>query len=200
VRVLQKMLASYEIPSRATSTKTELEYLLRKEQFQFILLSATLPDFPEVVEFPVFIDDWQQPVLRATQEINLIEQKEHQRVGPLHHLEHEVVSLREFSRHVHDQQNQFAAIQRFPHFRHHLPAKRSVGPMNSWRVNENDLAALPSLLFGHVQDSQDAVARSLRLGTDNGDLLAYQRIEQSGFAGVGPAQDADESGMKGHEK
>ena len=71
--------------------------------------------------------------------------------------------------------------------------------MNARGVDENDLAAQPAFLSGHVDDPQDAVAGGLRLGADDGQFLADQRIEQRGFAGVGTAQDADESGVKGHK-
>ena len=56
-----------------------------------------------------------------------------------------------------------------------------------------------ALRFGHVDDPQNAVARGLGLGADDGQLFADQGIEQGGFAGVGTTQNADESGVKGHK-
>ena len=50
VRVLQKMLASYNILSQALPSTNGLLDLLRTKKFQFILLSATLPDFPDFAE------------------------------------------------------------------------------------------------------------------------------------------------------
>ena len=44
----------------------------------------------------------------------------------------------------------------------------------------------------------NAVARGLRLGRDDGQLLAHERIEQCGLARVGAAENANETGAKGH--
>ncbi len=71
--------------------------------------------------------------------------------------------------------------------------------MNAWSVDQNDLAAQLTLLLGNVNDPQNAVARGLGLGADDGQLLADQGIQERGFAGVGTAQNADESGVKGHK-
>ena len=48
--------------------------------------------------------------------------------------------------------------------------------------------------------SQDAVARGLRFGTDDGELLTDERIQQRRFARVRPAENANESGVEGHQK
>ncbi len=71
--------------------------------------------------------------------------------------------------------------------------------MNAWSIDEHYLATEPALLPGHVDNSENAVARRLWLGADNGQLLADQGIEECGFAGVGATQNAEESGMKGHK-
>ncbi len=39
----------------------------------------------------------------------------------------------------------------------------------------------------------NAIARGLRLGGDDGDLFAGESVEQRALAGVGPAEDGDES-------
>ena len=65
--------------------------------------------------------------------------------------------------------------------------------MNSGCVNQNDLAASFALLFADLNDSEDSIARGLRLGTDDGKLLTDQCVQQRGLAGVGPAENADES-------
>ena len=70
--------------------------------------------------------------------------------------------------------------------------------MNSGRVDQHDLPGLASLLLGDVDDSENAVARGLRLGRNDGQLLADQRIQQRALARVGAAENADESGVKGH--
>ena len=45
----------------------------------------------------------------------------------------------------------------------------------------------------HLHHARDAIARGLRLGRDNGDLLAGERVQQRAFAGVGPAENGDKS-------
>src|SRR5262249_43432487 len=90
------------------------------------------------------------------------------------------------------------------------PAVRFV---DAGRVNQDDLpggtAALPPLqantgLAGdpglglHVDHTLNPRARCLRLFRDNGDLFAYQSVQQRAFAGVGPADDGNESGAEGH--
>ena len=49
-----------------------------------------------------------------------------------------------------------------------------------------------------VDDPQDAIARSLRLASDDGQLLADQRVQQGRFAGVGTADDGDKTGAEWH--
>src|SRR6185369_561184 len=110
-----------------------------------------------------------------------------------------MIFARKAARDINDEQDQFAAHHRFPHLGHHLAAQRSVGAMNSRSVDEHNLAAQLTLLPGHVDDSQNAVARGLGLGTDDGQLFADQSIEQGRFAGVRTTQNADESGVKGHK-
>ena len=65
----------------------------------------------------------------------------------LRQLENGLVGLGEPARHIHDQQNQFTAIQRFADFRHHLPSQRSIGPVNAWSIDKDDLPARLGFLF-----------------------------------------------------
>jgi hypothetical protein len=39
----------------------------------------------------------------------------------------------------------------------------------------------------------------LRLRADDGQALTHERIQQCGFAGVGAAENGNESGVKGHK-
>ena len=71
--------------------------------------------------------------------------------------------------------------------------------MNSGRVDEHDLPGFASLLLGDVDDSENAVARGLGLRRNDGQLLAHQRIQQRALARIGPSENANESGVKGHE-
>ena len=70
--------------------------------------------------------------------------------------------------------------------------------MHAGRIDEHDLPGLASLLLRDVDNAEDSVARGLGLRRNNGQFLADQRIQQSTLAGIGAAENADESGMKGH--
>jgi len=56
-------------------------------------------------------------------------------------------------------------------------------------VHEHDLA------FGTMDNAVVGVARGLRLGRDDGDLGADQRVEQRGFADVGATDKYGEAGF-----
>ena len=78
--------------------------------------------------------------------------------------------------------------------------------MNSGRIDEYDLASLCPFLMclllanvANIDDSKNAVARGLRLGRNDGQLLAHQGIQERALARVGAAENADESGVEGHE-
>ncbi len=91
---------------------------------------------------------------------------------------------------VHDQQQDVDALLRGGDFVHHLAAKRGVRVVQSGRVDEHNLAAL----LRH--DALDAVSCGLRLGCDDGDLLADQVIEQRRFAGIGAADNGNEASAR----
>jgi len=70
--------------------------------------------------------------------------------------------------------------------------------MHSGRVNQHHLRARLPLCFRNVNDAKHAVARGLRLRTDDRKLLACERVQQRGFAGVRAAKDADETRAEWH--
>ena len=70
---------------------------------------------------------------------------------------------------------------------HHLAAKRGFGIVQSRRIDEHDLSALLR------NDTLNAVSRRLWLGTDDGDLLTYNAIEERRFSRVGAAENGDEA-------
>ena len=72
--------------------------------------------------------------------------------------------------------------------------------MNSGRIDQHNLSAVFALAFalGNVNHALNAVARGLRLGRNDRQLLAHERIEQSGLARVGAAENANETGAKWH--
>lgn len=62
--------------------------------------------------------------------------------------------------------------------------------MNTRGIDEDDLR------FLGVPNPRDPVARRLRLGRYNGDLLAQQLIEQGRFSDVGATYDGNIAGAK----
>jgi hypothetical protein len=58
------------------------------------------------------------------------------------------------------------------------------------RVQEDELPVVG------IQDSRDLVSRRLGLAARDGDLFAQDRIQERGFAHVGPSGDGDESRFK----
>jgi len=65
--------------------------------------------------------------------------------------------------------------------------------VDAGRIDQHDLRVVA------IQNSLDAVAGSLRLGRDDGDLASNKSIDERGFAGVGATDDRDETGFKWHE-
>ena len=72
-------------------------------------------------------------------------------------------------------------------FVHHLPAEDVFRLVNSGRIDEDDLRVVA------IQDSLNAIARGLRLRRNDGDFAPDERVDKSGFAGVGAADNGDES-------
>ena len=75
-------------------------------------------------------------------------------------------------------------VQRRVHHPHVEPVQR---PMNARRVDEDDLPVGPGA------DADDAVPGRLRLVRDDRQLVADEPVEQRRLAGVGPADEGDES-------
>ncbi len=65
-----------------------------------------------------------------------------------------------------------------------------LGIVNARRVDEDDLRGFAG------ENAQDAIARGLRLGRDDGNLLAQQRVQQRGLAHVRLADNGDEAGTE----
>ena len=70
--------------------------------------------------------------------------------------------------------------------------------MHARSINQHDLCAALALNLGQVHDALDPVACGLRLGRDDGQLLAHERIEQGGLASVRTTEDADKTGAERH--
>ena len=95
---------------------------------------------------------------------------------------------------IHQHQNHIARLERLVHFLQHAPVELRSGLVNARRIHKNDLRRGMNLLArSHFQHADDAVARGLRLGRDNGDLFAGERVQQRAFAGIGPAENCNKS-------
>ena len=70
--------------------------------------------------------------------------------------------------------------------------------MNPGRVDQNNLPRFAPLLFRDINDSENTVARGLRLRRNDRQFLADQRVQQSALAGIGATENADEAGVKRH--
>src|SRR5688572_6507767 len=89
--------------------------------------------------------------------------------------------------------------QRFHHEERDIGVARGLGgaAVEAAVQRVAGLCLLPGRVDEHVlalrrgQDAGDQVARGLRLGRDDGDLLAHHPVEQAGFAGVRAAGEAD---------
>src|SRR5436305_15098501 len=78
--------------------------------------------------------------------------------------------------------------------------------MYTGRVDKDDLRSRFGLcfclslclFFADVNDTEYSVARSLRLGADDGELFTREFVEQCRFPRVGATKNADESRTKCH--
>ena len=94
--------------------------------------------------------------------------------------------------------NKIAALEGLAHLDHHFAAERTVWLVYAGSIDEDDLPAGSwPLLLRQVDDSLNSIASGLRLGRDNRQLLADERIEQRGLASVRAAEDANKTGAKG---
>src|SRR5205823_3463652 len=75
--------------------------------------------------------------------------------------------------------------------------------MNSRSIYQYDLRAglallLGNLPFGNMDDTEHPIARGLRLGANDCQLLSRKSIQQRRFAGVGKTNDRREARPEGH--
>jgi len=61
--------------------------------------------------------------------------------------------------------------------------------VNAWSIDQNDLPRRSLPFLGDVDDALNAVTRRLRLARNDGKFLAHHGIQESGFAGIGTADD-----------
>ena len=100
---------------------------------------------------------------------------------------------------VDEEEDEVAGFEGVVDLLHHAAVELGGGLVDARGVDEDDLgggvAGVGFSFFaeGEFEDSVDAGSRRLGFVGDDGELLAEQRVEQSGFAGVWPADDGDES-------
>ena len=105
---------------------------------------------------------------------------------------------------VDDEQDGVAGLQRVMDLLHHAAVEVGVGLVNAGGIDEDELGGGVAFrllgLFegGQLQDAEDAVAGGLGLVGDDGELLAEKRVEERGLAGVGTADDGDETRAERH--
>ena len=155
-------------------------------------------DLRELVQLAVFLDQRQQFAFVLAEKVHFIQHKKSLRAGLFEQIERVPITHIQLARRIHQQQHQVAAFQRLPHFHHHSSSQRTVGLVHPRRVDQHNLGRIAVLRFWNLQNALDAVARGLRFGRDDGQLLANQCVQQRGLAGVGPAEDANKTCAKGH--
>ena len=70
--------------------------------------------------------------------------------------------------------------------------------MYARRIDKNGLRACSPAVGEDVDYAENAIAGGLRLGANDGQFLARQRIQQGRFSGIRPAENTDKTGAKRH--
>src|ERR1700722_9092102 len=105
----------------------------------------------------------------------------------------EAVSGAEVHRSIGDQRKDINTFERVLKLVHHLAAENVLGFVDAGRIDQHDLRVVA------IQNSLDAVAGSLRLGRNDGDLASNKSIYERGLTGVGAADNCHETRFKWHE-
>ena len=100
----------------------------------------------EIVELAVLLDQ-RKELGFLTNQVDFIQQQKRFGPGTLQEVESKLVAGIELVGHIHDYQHQVAALKRLAHLNHHLAAEGTVGPVNSWRIDQDNLAAIFALAF-----------------------------------------------------
>ena len=89
--------------------------------------------------------------------------------------------MSEFLRGIDEQRDDVRFREAGAHVIHHPNVHLVQRLMNARRIQEGDL---PARL---IEDADDSIARSLRLGRDDGNLMPQDAVEKRRLAGVGTA-------------
>ena len=193
----QRLIGDLVLGELRRSLGQRLEDALQQFVEARLLQSGNRNDLLKIAQRLKLRDERKQVAL-VGQQVNFVEEQKHRRRSLLDQIEEERIGGVPLLLGIDDHQDQIASRHRLAHIRHHLAAERGVRAMHSGRVNQHNLPRIAAFLFGNIDDPEDAVARRLRLGRDDGELLPDQRIQQRALARVGPAKDTNESGVKGH--
>jgi hypothetical protein len=88
-------------------------------------------------------------------------------------------------RNIHQHQHQVPRLQRVVNLLQHSAIELRAGLVHPGRVYKHNLRRLLfSFARRRLKHAQNAIARGLRLGRDNGHFLAGQRIQQRAFPHV----------------
>ena len=97
-------------------------------------------------------------------------------------------------RRIHQYQHHIAGFQCFVDLLQHPPVEVRAGLVDAGSIDKDDLRRrMHALARRNLDHPGDAIAGSLRLGGDDGDLFAGQGVEQCAFTGVRPAENGDKS-------
>ncbi len=95
---------------------------------------------------------------------------------------------------VHEDEDDIAGFDGFVDFLQHAAVELGAGLVDAGGIDKDDLrGGIRVLVRGDFDHAQDAIARGLRLGGDDGYLFAGEGVEEGAFADVGPAENGDES-------
>src|SRR5580692_530240 len=149
------------------------------------LQSGNWHDGRELERFVIRLDERQELFFRKP--VHLVQSQYGFPGESLGAIEKKVISMRGSAAGIDHQQKHVDAFQSSGHFMHHLPPQGRVRRVQPWSIDKNNLA------LGPRYKALNAVARRLRLGSDNRDLLANQAVEERRLPRVGTSHNRHES-------
>src|SRR4029077_17947718 len=108
----------------------------------------------------------------------------------LYEIEHEAIAVARRNASIANQTDQVDLERRIVHSDHHATIELLAGPVDTRRINQNDLT------FGASDDAANLEARRLWLIGNGSDLFADQTIKQRRLARIRPADEGDVAAAK----
>ena len=137
-----------------------------------------------VIRLTVRRDDLQQRLL-LLHRVDLVDTQHAGQMLLLNTLEQHPLRLSHMGDGLHQQQRALHVAQALPHHLHHVVAQTAAGLVQTRRIQQDILGIAP------VHHAVNAVAGGLGLVRHDGDLLAHQRVGQTGLAHIGPSAYGD---------